>query len=103
MNPLTTIYRNYQDYNGADGLNESFKLFEREKKIEDFLDGKISEDELLSLLESQDFNIDDYLKEVEENLIIAESILPNINYLIGHTEIGNLQFNYFPHVDIGIR
>jgi hypothetical protein len=77
LNPLDTIFKENPDYNASDHQTEMELLCDRQKQIDNFLNGSISDDELLAVLEeNQGFNIDKYLDEVEENLVFAESQLP---------------------------
>jgi hypothetical protein len=75
LNPLDTIFRENPDYNASDHQSEMKLLCDRQKQIDNFLNGAISDDDLLDLLSTQGVNVDNYLEEVSENFTFYESQL----------------------------
>jgi hypothetical protein len=75
LNPLDTIFRENSDYNASDHWLEMELLCDRQKQIDNFLNGSISDDDLLDLFSTQGIDVDNYLAEVEDNLTFYESQL----------------------------
>lgn len=68
---FSTSFRENPDYDYEDALAEAEMLFARQKAIQDFCAGRLSLEELLTVLESQNFSVDDYVEAVNQNLDIV--------------------------------
>jgi hypothetical protein len=68
---FSTYFRENPDYDYEDALAEAEMLFTRQKAIQSFSSGNLSLDELLAILEAQNFFPDDYVEAVERNLEIV--------------------------------
>lgn len=68
---FSTYFRENPDYNYEDALAEAEFLFARQKAIQNFCSGTLPLDELLEVLEAQDFSPDGYVDAVNQNLDIV--------------------------------
>lgn len=68
LDPLSTIFIDDPDYNQSDEDGEIQRLFQRQEAISSMLDGKISVDDALDLLQSQGINPDDYAAAAIDNM-----------------------------------
>ena len=79
MLPFQTYFIENPDYNESDIQNEFNALVIRQRAINDLLEGKLSPEEVLDLLNDQKIDVDEYVNCVEHNVsfIIQNGILPN--------------------------
>lgn len=74
--PFSTYHANDPDFDAADHLAETRRLFERQQVISQFLEGGISAEDFLDLLEAHEIDVQEYAVNVSKgvDLVIRQSI-----------------------------
>ncbi len=66
--PFSLVTPEHPDWNQADQANEFARYCQRQRAIQDCLEGKRSPDEVLDMLADHMVDVDAYLEEVSQNV-----------------------------------